>query len=269
MSKEYVPRLLWLNLDWSLAYVHQHIFYLYKFMLESDSSSTGEEDHSKDNVQYKDYYEKMLEAIQAKEEMNENWFDMDATPFPFVLNVANPNKSRNYFNPCRICRLKNCNNCALPIGKSTTTLRQFLEEITHKTKFNSNDNLFRNVDDLREEENNEKPEQSDSKQGGGSGWTSLGFQNSSNNNNWTNSSSINADNDDDNDSCSKKQFEDDSNEGARHRVFALELVFVNRVIDKSVEYYNKVLMGFDSYPGKKDHNHNKGNSGKHKQKETI
>ena len=226
-------------------------------MLESGD----QEDHSKDNIQYKDYYEQMLEAIQSGEEMNDSWFDLDATPFPFVLNVANPNKSRNYFNPCRICRMKNCNNCALPIGRSNTTLRQFLEEITHKTKFNSNDNLFRNVDDLREEENNEKPEQSDSKQGGSGngGWTSLGFQNSSNNN-WNNSSSINADGDDDNDSYSKNKFEDDSNEGARHRVFALELVFINRIMDKSVEYYNKVLMGFDSYPPKKDHN--KGYSGK-------
>ncbi|MFS8159971.1 MAG: hypothetical protein ACMG6E_07130 [Candidatus Roizmanbacteria bacterium] len=189
VSKEYIPRLLWLNLDWTLAQIHQHIFFLYAFVLESDA----EQDHQL----YKDHYEKMLEAIEKNEEMSDSWLDMDSTQFPFLLNVVNPHKSRNYFNPCRVCKLKNCNNCHLPVGKSIT-LRQFLAETAHSTKFNSNDNLFRNADDLREEENNEKPEQEESK-----GWTSLGFQNGNSNPAW-NSSSINADNDDDNDAGFKK-----------------------------------------------------------------
>jgi hypothetical protein len=33
-SKEYIPRLLWLHLDWTLQQVHQHIFTLYAFILD-------------------------------------------------------------------------------------------------------------------------------------------------------------------------------------------------------------------------------------------
>lgn len=38
----------------------------------------------------------------------------------------------------------------------------------------------------------------------------------------------------------------------RRKVFSLELVFVNRNIQKQPEYYNKTLMGFDTHPIKKD-----------------
>ena len=41
----------------------------------------------------------------------------------------------------------------MPISKSIT-LREFLDEIAHKTKFNNNDNFFKNADDFKEECNN-------------------------------------------------------------------------------------------------------------------
>lgn len=121
---------------------------------------------------YKEHYELMLQALEKGEEINENWFDVDSTQFPFVLNVSNPHKGKNFFNRCRVCKLKNCSNCHLPVSTSIT-LRQFLEEIAHKTKFNNNDNLFKNADDLKEEENNEKSDTEESK----SGWSNQGYYN--------------------------------------------------------------------------------------------
>lgn len=97
---------------------------------------------------YKDHFADLVEAMEKGEEMNPNWLEMDSTHFPFILNVHNPHKHRNYNDPCCVCKLKNCNNCHLPITKDHT-LRAFLDLIMHKTKFNDNDNLFRSADDLK------------------------------------------------------------------------------------------------------------------------
>jgi hypothetical protein len=156
-----------------------------------------------------------------------------------LLNVVNPHKSKNYFVPCRVCKLKNCNNCHLPLNK-TQTLREFLTYLTHKTKFNENANLFRNVDEVREEENNEKYDDNEETK---NNWTTH------NNGHWNSqqSSSINADNDEDDTENAVKE-----SDSGRHRTFQLELVFINRRLDKPTDYYNKTLMGFDTHPIKKD-----------------
>ena len=36
------------------------------------------------------------------------------------------------------------------------TLRELLENVVHKTKFNSNDNLFRNMEQWKEEESSDE-----------------------------------------------------------------------------------------------------------------
>jgi hypothetical protein len=38
----------------------------------------------------------------------------------------------------------------LPLNKKTT-LREFLESVVHKKKFNNNDNVFKNLDELKQE----------------------------------------------------------------------------------------------------------------------
>jgi hypothetical protein len=59
-----------------------------------------------------------------------------------TVNFLNPFKS--YYAPeCRNCKQRNCKNCPIPISKKTT-LRAFLEDMVHKTKFNDNARLFIN-----------------------------------------------------------------------------------------------------------------------------
>jgi hypothetical protein len=47
-NKEYIPKLLWLNLNWTLQEVHYQVFLLYAYMLEIEE---GEE-----NAKYHKYY---------------------------------------------------------------------------------------------------------------------------------------------------------------------------------------------------------------------
>ena len=51
----------------------------------------------------------------------------------------------------------------------------------------------------------------------------------------------------------KKQKEDNN---GRHKLFQLELVFINRILEKQVQHYNSILMGFESL--KKSHTQNSG-----------
>jgi len=41
-DKDYIPRLLFLNLNWTLADVHKHVFLLYSFLLNCEDG--GEND---------------------------------------------------------------------------------------------------------------------------------------------------------------------------------------------------------------------------------
>jgi len=46
-----------------------------------------------------------------------------------------------YAPPCRNCQNKNCKNCPMPISLNKT-LRDLLDHMTHKEKFNDNARLF-------------------------------------------------------------------------------------------------------------------------------
>ena len=58
--------------------------------------------------------------------------------------------------------MKTCSNCPLPFWRDIT-LREFMDEIAHKTKFDMNDNLYKNQDVLREEQNNSNSDSEESK----------------------------------------------------------------------------------------------------------
>lgn len=61
-----------------------------------------------------------MEIAESGEEVHSSTFDVDTTDLPFVINVVNPNKGKYFAPPCRICGMKNCNNCALPLDKKQT-----------------------------------------------------------------------------------------------------------------------------------------------------
>jgi len=56
-----------------------------------------------------------LERIENGEDINENDLDIDQTALSLVLNVVNPSKGKYFAPNCRVCSMKNCNNCPLPI----------------------------------------------------------------------------------------------------------------------------------------------------------
>lgn len=72
-------------------------------------------EENKEMEVYKEEYKDILEALEKGEEMNPNWFEIDSTNCPFVVNVHNPHKGKNYFKKCLVCGLKNCSNCSLPL----------------------------------------------------------------------------------------------------------------------------------------------------------
>ena len=71
---------------------------------------------------YTEHYEKMLEALNNEEEPHSTSFDVDSTNYPMIINVVNPWKGKYSYTPCRLCGLKNCSNCPMPVSK-TMTLR--------------------------------------------------------------------------------------------------------------------------------------------------
>ena len=91
-------------------------------------------------------YADMLTQLDNNEEVDRADMEIDSTKYPMVVNVINPYKNK-YSSCCRICKSKNCENCALPVTRQIL-LRDFLEGLAHKTKFNGNDNLFKNIEHL-------------------------------------------------------------------------------------------------------------------------
>lgn len=98
---------------------------------------------------------------------------------------------------------------------------------------------------MREEENNSHSDNEESKQDPQNSWYNHNY-----------GSSINADEPMEeskspkDDGKGEKDKVKENNRG-RFKVFQLEVVFINRKIDQTVEYYNKVLMGFESHPTSK------------------
>jgi hypothetical protein len=79
-----------------------------------------------------------LENVESIESL-----EADYTNYKFALYAINPYKGKYYGPSCRICGKKSCNGCPLPVF-SEQTLADFLGKVTHKTKFQGNDNLFIN-----------------------------------------------------------------------------------------------------------------------------
>lgn len=98
-------------------------------------------------------FESLLNQLEKGEELHQSSLDVDTTDFPITVNVVNPNRGKYFAPNCRLCKSKNCNNCPLPFNKQTT-LRELLDSLAHKKKFNQNDLLFKSPDELREDDNN-------------------------------------------------------------------------------------------------------------------
>jgi hypothetical protein len=76
--------------------------------------------------------------------------DPDTSPYQLNLLVVNPSKGKYYGPTCVICGQKSCSNCPLPILSQDTTLEQFLTNVVHSNKFNENNNLFINAEQLKD-----------------------------------------------------------------------------------------------------------------------
>jgi hypothetical protein len=105
----------------------------------------GIDDEDKQEAEFERQYNYILERIERGEELSEHELAMDQTSLSMILNVVNPQKGKYFAPNCRICNLKNCNNCPLPIWKKSS-LRELLADVVHQTKFNENDNLFKSYD---------------------------------------------------------------------------------------------------------------------------
>lgn len=104
-------------------------------------------------TKYQELYAKMLAQAESEDMVPIESLMTDCSNYPFVVNVVNPFKHK-YFGPaCRLCGQKQCKNCPLPISQQTT-LRELLDQVKHLTKFERNDNLFKNYETLKEEESN-------------------------------------------------------------------------------------------------------------------
>lgn len=215
MTKEYIPRLLWLNQDWNLRRVHQHVFIQYAHMLDIEQEEVS--------TQYEEIFGKL------DQEDNLDNLDVDHTSFKLALYVNNPYKGKYYGPNCRVCGKKSCNGCPLPVIYEQT-LSEFLDKVAHKTKFKGNDNLFINTEQLKEQEDSDEENKTNNNK--------LGF--------WYNS----PDSADKDDEVMQNDQEKESNAG-RHKLFQLQLLFVNRLIKKPIDFYNSVLMSFDHHPRQK------------------
>ena len=101
INKEYIPRLLWLNLDWPLKRIHQHAFVQYAHVIDIEQEDIGSE------------YEKMFGGIEDLEDMES--LDADRANFKMALYAVNPYKNKYYGPSCRVCGRKSCSNCPLPV----------------------------------------------------------------------------------------------------------------------------------------------------------
>lgn len=99
--------------------------------------------------------------LDEGEEPSIDDLSQDITEFPFSLNIINPNKGSYYAPKCRNCGDKNCRNCPISVSK-TKTLRDLLDHMAHKTKFNDNTNLFLNLEQFRDLDNSSDDENKNS-----------------------------------------------------------------------------------------------------------
>mmetsp|Transcript_33863 Transcript_33863/g.24896 ORF Transcript_33863/g.24896 Transcript_33863/m.24896 type:complete len:138 (+) Transcript_33863:250-663(+) len=78
-SKAYIPRLLWLDMGWSLHQVHRHLCLQYYYLLSIEDQDASAA-----------YQETYGEVLKIADQVSMEPFDPDATSLPFVINVVNP-----------------------------------------------------------------------------------------------------------------------------------------------------------------------------------
>lgn len=170
---------------------------------------------------------------------------------PLIVNLTNPFYDSHKYSydslECINCGEKNCKNCPIPVTKEKT-LQQYIDEIVHPSLFNENESLYETSewlknkhDKLSEEVVEEKKDGDFEMQKPSQAKVKTSLQDSSDEedkqNTYNNSNLIYQ--------YKKKKPSPNAN---RHLVFMLELVLVNRIIDKNSANILSKLLSFDSHP---------------------
>jgi hypothetical protein len=170
------------------------------------------------------------------------------------VNLTNPfydpHKYSSDLVECINCGEKSCKNCPIPVTKQKT-LQQYIEEVVHPKWFRENESLYETAEiiksrhDKLSEEVVEGDKEGDKEMQSNTNWkVKTSLQESSDEDmtyNGTKNSNLIY-------TWKKKKPSPNAN---RHIVFTLELVFVNRIIDKNSANILSKLLSFDAHPREK------------------
>ena len=106
-----------------------------------------------------------LNQIESIEDL-----EKDKTKHPMTIYVVNPIKKQYFAPSCRVCGVKGCDNCPLPLNQNQT-LGQFLDNLVHKTKFQGNDTFFHDQEYLKDSDSDEEKKGNDQ----GSDWHNINY----------------------------------------------------------------------------------------------
>eukprot|EP00347_Sterkiella_histriomuscorum_P015219 403357853 len=223
-----IPRLFWFNKEQNLLDIYKNLVQSYSFTADFTNEQHDAEKY------FEEKYEKLIYKLNNGEESDIDEMSQDITDFPFIINIINQNKSY-YAPPCKSCGSKSCKNCPMPVSIQKN-FGDLLDQMVHKTKFKNNMNLFVNQDEFKHMND------SDDDNNSASTWND-------NNDQWSKfKTGVQDDSDDEETKKADEEKKKKEDNKGRHKVFSLELVFVNRIIRENVAQMKSKLLSFDHHP---------------------